>query len=116
MSGEATVLLLSLILLLVIGWIYLLWRLQQVDARVARLESGSRDTPPSGPPEVVPLAAERSRERSREEWEALLGGDWLNKAGIFVLVVGIALALGYSFTRIGPGDAWVQVLGCAPCC
>jgi uncharacterized membrane protein len=40
--------------------------------------------------------------RSTEEWEALLGGNWLNKAGVFILVVGIALALGYSFTRLGP--------------
>ncbi len=40
--------------------------------------------------------------RSSEEWEALLGGNWLNKAGVLVLVVGIALALGYSFTRLGP--------------
>ena len=40
--------------------------------------------------------------RSSAEWEALLGGNWLNKAGVFILVVGIALALGYSFTRLGP--------------
>ena len=40
--------------------------------------------------------------RSSDEWEALLGGNWLNKLGVFVLVVGIALALGYSFTRVAP--------------
>jgi uncharacterized membrane protein len=40
--------------------------------------------------------------RSTAEWEAILGGNWLNKAGVFILVVGIALALGYSFTRLGP--------------
>ena len=40
--------------------------------------------------------------RSTAEWEALLGGNWLNKAGVFILVVGMALALGYSFTRLGP--------------
>ena len=51
--------------------------------------------PVSGSSTVVPS-------RSSQEWEALLGGNWLNKAGVLVLVVGIALALGYSFTRLGP--------------
>jgi uncharacterized membrane protein len=41
--------------------------------------------------------------RSAEDWEALVGGNWLNKIGVFVLVIGIALALGYSFTKMGPG-------------
>jgi uncharacterized membrane protein len=41
--------------------------------------------------------------RSSEEWEALLGGNWLNKLGMFVLVIGIALLLGYSFKHLGPG-------------
>ena len=36
------------------------------------------------------------------DWETLLGGNWLNKIGAFVLVVGIALALGYSFAHMGP--------------
>jgi len=40
--------------------------------------------------------------RSTDDWEAIVGGNWLNKAGVFVLVIGIALALGYSFTRVGP--------------
>lgn len=55
---------------------------------------------PYAPPPVdlpQPAAA-----RSTEDWEALLGGNWLNKIGVFVLVVGIALALGYSFTQFGP--------------
>lgn len=40
--------------------------------------------------------------RTAAEWEALVGGNWLNKLGVLILVIGIALALGYSFTRIGP--------------
>lgn len=35
-----------------------------------------------------------------EEWEGLLAGNILNKIGALVLVIGIALFLGYSFTRI----------------
>ena len=41
--------------------------------------------------------------RTSADWEALVGGNWLNKLGVFILVVGIALALGYSFTMMGPG-------------
>ena len=41
--------------------------------------------------------------RSSSDWEALVGGNFLNKLGIFILVIGIALALGYSFTRVRPG-------------
>lgn len=37
-----------------------------------------------------------------EGWEALVGGSLLNKLGAFVLVVGIVLFLGYSFTQMGP--------------
>jgi uncharacterized membrane protein len=53
-------------------------------------------------PVVPPFAAAAAPPRSTDEWETLLGGNWLNKLGVFVLVVGIALALGYSFTRVGP--------------
>ena len=57
----------------------------------------------------VPLTVPRFAEpweparRTSAEWEALLGGNLLNKLGAVVLVVGIALALGYSFTYMGPG-------------
>lgn len=65
-----------------------------------------RPTPPPGPPPLVErpsaVAPPAAPLRSTEEWETLLGGNWLNKLGVFVLVVGIALALGYSFTRVGP--------------
>jgi hypothetical protein len=40
--------------------------------------------------------------RTAAEWETLVGGNCLNKLGVLILVIGIALALGYSFTRIGP--------------
>jgi hypothetical protein len=47
------------------------------------------------PPEPAPTPAPR-------EWETILGGNWLNKIGVFVLVVGLALLLRYSFTQFGP--------------
>ena len=50
------------------------------------------------------VAAPESRpHRSSADWEALVGGNLLNKAGVFVLVIGVALLLSYAFTRLGPG-------------
>jgi hypothetical protein len=63
-------------------------------------------TPPAAEaPARVPgfAAAAVEQRRSSEDWEALLGGNWLNKLGVFVLVIGIALLLGYSFKHLGPG-------------
>ena len=53
-------------------------------------------------PVPVPVLSAPAPQRSSEEWEALVGGNWLNKLGVFVLVTGIALALGYSFAHMGP--------------
>ena len=36
------------------------------------------------------------------DWETVIGGKWLNKIGIVVLVVGVALFLGYSLRYMGP--------------
>src|ERR1035441_5703837 len=70
--------------------------------------------PVAAPVVVTPLVAETAapvpgfaevkveERRSSEEWEALLGGNWLNKLGVFVLVIGLALLLGYSFKHLGP--------------
>ena len=67
--------------------------------------------PPVAPPEhtvlrpapaPAPVLSVPAPQRSSEEWEALVGGNWLNKLGVFVLVVGIALALGYSVAHMGP--------------
>jgi Predicted membrane protein (DUF2339) len=59
-----------------------------------------------------PSFSERMRESMKgEEWEAIIGGSWLNKLGVFVLVIGIALFLGYSFTHVGPGGQAAIGLG-----
>lgn len=39
---------------------------------------------------------------SQEEWEERVGGSWLNKLGVVVLVIGLALFLGYSLKYFGP--------------
>lgn len=62
------------------------------------------------PPEPGPGDRIRSW-MGNEEWETLVGGSWLNKIGAVVLVIGIALFLGYSFGHVGPaGRASVAIL------
>jgi hypothetical protein len=59
-----------------------------------------------------PTLSQRVRESMKgEEWEAVVGGSWLNKLGVLVLVIGIALFLGYSFTQVGPGGRAAIGLG-----
>lgn len=55
------------------------------------------------PQPTGPSLADRMRLAvGNEEWEALIGGSILNKLGALVLVIGIALFLGFSFGRISP--------------
>ena len=66
--------------------------------------------PVSAMPEVIrePVAATPSwldqlrASLGGQEWEAVVGGNWLNKLGVLVLVIGVAGLLGYEFTRVGP--------------
>ena len=46
-----------------------------------------------------------------QEWVAVVGGSWLNKLGVLVLVIGIALLLGYEFTRVGPAGRVITGIG-----
>jgi hypothetical protein len=58
-------------------------------------------TPPATP--VEPVWSRRAHEWLRgEEWETVIGGSWLNKVGVLVLVIGLTLFLGYSLTHLGP--------------
>jgi hypothetical protein len=65
------------------------------------------ETPRVEPPRVepAPVPAELPIPQPTvptREWETILGGSWLNKIGVFVLIVGLALLLRYSFTQFGP--------------
>ncbi len=77
---------------------------QVVPAPPPRPEPDVVAAPASPEPEVVPAAGPGWRERlfAGQEWEAVVGGSWLNKLGGVVLVVGLALLLGYSAARVGP--------------
>ena len=72
--------------------------------------------PTPRPIDVLPPPRPRLRDRLRakigdQEWEAMVGGSWLNKLGVLLLVIGIALLLGYEFARVGPGGRVATGLG-----
>lgn len=63
---------------------------------------------------TVPQPSWRDRLREKigdQEWEAMVGGSWLNKLGVLLLVIGIALLLGYEFARVGPAGRIATGLG-----
>ncbi len=60
----------------------------------------SRVGPPPGVPAApVPVPPPTGQE---EAWEVTVGGSWLNKIGVLVFVIGLALLVGYSMTHVGP--------------
>ncbi len=121
-------LVLCLLVVCAARWIWLRDRLSELEARIGILErqENRRFSPivdPPGQPAKPPVLAEPPRPAPPppppapmappppfvprpapppRDWEAVVGGNWLNKLGVFILVIGIALALGYSFTRVGP--------------
>lgn len=50
-------------------------------------------------PSAPPVAAEPA---ASESWEMVVGTSWLNKIGVLVSIIGVALIVSYSFTHIGP--------------
>ena len=61
--------------------------------------------PPFTPTPPMPPAAPQSRERLRSalSLEETLGTNWLNKVGVIILVIGVALFLIYELKELGPG-------------
>ena len=113
---------------IILVYIVLSWRIRTLTERVHLLESladlapaprpiPERPAAPSRPPGTVPdlsgslqtSTGPRGLPPSSiepppppREWETLVGGSLLNKAGVLVLVIGIALFLSYSFSRLSP--------------
>ncbi len=56
-------------------------------------------TPTNALADVMRFVRERM---AGEEWETIIGGSWLNRLGILVLIIGLSLFLGYSITQLGP--------------
>src|SRR5690242_10043716 len=62
-----------------------------VPAQLAAAEPPPTVQVPSSPVEAPAPAAREPRRR--EDWEVVIGGNWLNKLGVLAIVVGIALFL-----------------------
>src|SRR4051812_28893791 len=100
---------------LFIVWLWLRSRLEELETRIAMLERWDRapaarpepvvraappkpvtPAPPAPKPIVYapiaprPVVAAPMAAASRD-WESVVGGNWLNKLGVVVLVIGIAL-------------------------
>lgn len=66
---------------------------------------------PAVEPPSPSLADRLRRLLGDQEWESLVGGSVLNKLGALILVIGIALFLGYSFGHVTPaGRASIAIL------
>jgi len=51
---------------------------------------------------VAQKVIKEPRKSVDENFEQALGGKWFNKLGIFAVVIGVALLIGYSFKYLGP--------------
>ena len=53
-------------------------------------------------PEPVPAHASDAQPAPAVDWEVLVGGNVLNKLGVFIAIIGIALLLRYAWQNVGP--------------
>lgn len=93
------------------------------EPREPEQEPQIQPAPPHFAPAPAPLTIQARppwRERfassmSGREWESTLGGNWLNKLGVLILVIGLALFLGWSFTQMNPAGrvATALAVSCA---
>ena len=62
-------------------------------------------TPPSATVTASAVSATSpaspTSQASNDTWEVVVGASWLNKIGVLVFVIGVALLVGYSFTHVG---------------
>jgi uncharacterized membrane protein len=58
--------------------------------------------PSPKPAPAPPVTAIPPLPAQDDEWEVKVGGSWLNKIGVLVFVIGLAMLVGYSVTHVGP--------------
>lgn len=94
-------------------------RIAALTERVFTMETGGRSQPapavttqpippsvPIPPPPIAPPPQVRPvmgpAPQPQRDLEAVIGGNWLSKLGVLMLLIGIALFLGFSLTEMGP--------------
>ena len=84
-------------------------QIAELTRRVWTLEQASPQEPQPGQPDEIKICTNEPEKIEeipeipirKEDWETRLGANWLNRIGALVLVIGIALFLGYSLTQLG---------------
>lgn len=92
-------------------------RLRDLTTRLYAVENYLAPPPPPPPPPPTPDLAPEEPPQTVEtpiahpvptpatatpDLEAVIGGNWLSKLGVFILLIGLALFLGFSLTAMGP--------------
>jgi hypothetical protein len=84
------------------------WNLEQGwQSPVASIASSAEKSAPPVTSEPAPAAAFSAP----ADWEAQFGANWLNRIGALILVIGFALLLAFSWTRLGPAGKVAIGLG-----
>ncbi|MFN0102354.1 MAG: DUF2339 domain-containing protein [Bryobacteraceae bacterium] len=76
-----------------------------VESAVAPPPPAYEPVPPRPPPPPIPSRVEQvfgPAVEPRRDLETVIGGNWLSRLGVLMLLIGIALFLGYSLTEMGP--------------
>jgi hypothetical protein len=86
-------------------------RVLRLEQRVELLERRLGAAPVSPEPKVVPQPAPPRQQPApprppREGWEQKIGGTWLNRLGVVVLLIGLAFFLKYAFDH-----DWIDEVG-----
>ena len=68
-----------------------------------------RPSPHPEPQPTISVAEPSKPSRTREEWEALIGGQWLNRIGALAIIIGMGFFLKYAFDRNWITE-WMRVL------
>ena len=66
------------------------------------LRSELASEPESESAGAVPSLPSKDRGFTAAEWEMLIGGNWLNRLGVLLILIGLVIFLGYSLTQLGP--------------
>jgi uncharacterized membrane protein len=69
---------------------------------VAPVATSGAAAPAASPGPEVPPVTPVEAAGPEASWEVTVGSSWLNKIGVLVVIIGLALGLSYSFTRVGP--------------
>lgn len=75
-------------------------RIAALTSRVYQLETGGKAPQPIHEQPAIVVVPEPPA--PTEDWESMVGTNWMNRIGVLLLVIGITLFLSYAMTYLGP--------------